>query len=71
MTGMEKRSDVIVGFDKMEDIKNILLGTSSLRRQAMLKWNFNVEVKDIRGNLETRLGKIGKGYDGIVLAQAG
>jgi porphobilinogen deaminase len=34
----------------------------------MLKWNFNVEVKDIRGNLETRLGKIGKGYDGIVLA---
>jgi len=32
MTGMEKRSDVIVGFDKMEDIKNILLGTSSLRR---------------------------------------
>ena len=71
MTGMEKRSDVIVGFDKMEDIKNILLGTSSLRRQAMLKWIFNVEVKDIRGNLETRLGKIGKGYDGIVLAQAG
>ncbi|MGB7416865.1 MAG: hydroxymethylbilane synthase [Thermosynechococcaceae cyanobacterium] len=50
-----------------------VIGTSSLRRLAQLRYHYpHLEFKDIRGNLNTRLGKLDAGeYDGIILAVAG
>jgi hydroxymethylbilane synthase len=49
------------------------VGTSSLRRQAQLRhYRGDLEMHDIRGNVETRLAKLDRGdYDAIVLAKAG
>ena len=63
--------DVIIG--KIFD--NFVLGTSSPRRAAQLSElysNHNVKIKEIRGNIDTRLEKLDNGeYDAIVLAEAG
>lgn len=50
-----------------------VLGTSSLRREAQLRACYpKLQVKPLRGNLDTRLGKLDRGdYDAIVLAAAG
>ncbi|MEC9094746.1 MAG: hydroxymethylbilane synthase [Planctomycetota bacterium] len=50
-----------------------LIGTGSLRRQAqLLHQRKDVRVKDIRGNVDTRLRKLDAGeYDALVLAKAG
>ncbi|HTL13779.1 MAG TPA: hydroxymethylbilane synthase [Thermomonas sp.] len=49
------------------------VGTSSLRRQAQLRaLRPDLELLDLRGNVNTRLGKLDAGdYDAIVLACAG
>ena len=49
------------------------VGTSSLRRQAQLRaLRPDLELRDLRGNVGTRLGKLDAGdYDAIVLACAG
>jgi hydroxymethylbilane synthase len=49
------------------------LGTSSLRRSAqILERHPDVEVRLLRGNVDTRLAKLDRGeYDAIVLAAAG
>lgn len=49
------------------------VGTSSLRRRSQLRrLRPDVEVTDLRGNLNTRLAKLDAGqYDAIVLAAAG
>ena len=49
------------------------VGTSSLRRRAQLRAHRpDLEVEDLRGNLNTRLAKLDDGgYDAIVLAAAG
>jgi hydroxymethylbilane synthase len=49
------------------------VGTSSLRRAAQLKAaRPDLEIADLRGNLDTRLRKLDEGrYDAIVLAAAG
>lgn len=49
------------------------VGTSSPRRAAQLRASVpGVEVREVRGNVDTRLGKLAAGeYDGIVLAVAG
>jgi hydroxymethylbilane synthase len=49
------------------------IGTSSLRRQCQLKSNRpDLEVADLRGNVNTRLRKLHDGeYDAIILACAG
>ncbi len=49
------------------------VGTGSLRRQAqLLHARQDIQVLDIRGNVETRLGKLEEGqYEAIVLAEAG
>ncbi len=49
------------------------VGTSSLRRVTQLKSAFpNLEFIELRGNVNTRLGKLDKGdYDAIILAAAG
>jgi hydroxymethylbilane synthase len=50
-----------------------IVGTSSLRREAQLRSRFPaLEVRPLRGNVETRLAKLDQGdYAGIVLAVAG
>jgi hydroxymethylbilane synthase len=49
------------------------VGTSSLRRRAQLQaLRADLDVRDLRGNLNTRLAKLDRGdYDAIVLAAAG
>ncbi|QBZ82075.1 Porphobilinogen deaminase [Hydrogenovibrio crunogenus] len=53
--------------------KGAVLGTSSLRRKAQLMAaRPDLVVKDLRGNVGTRLGKLDAGdYDAIVLATSG
>jgi hydroxymethylbilane synthase len=50
-----------------------VVGTSSLRRQAqLLAVRPDLEVKSIRGNVDTRIRKVRDGeYDAVVLAAAG
>lgn len=50
-----------------------VVGTSSLRRQAQLRWlRPDLKVIDLRGNVGTRLRKLDEGqYDAILLASAG
>ncbi len=50
-----------------------VIGTSSIRRKALLK-NLRPDliVRDLRGNVDTRLRKLEEGsYDAIILAEAG
>lgn len=53
--------------------KGAVVGTSSLRRQSQLKaLRPDLEIKTLRGNVGTRLGKLDAGdYDAIILACAG
>jgi len=50
-----------------------VVGTSSLRRQALIAARFpKLVIKPLRGNLDTRLGKLDRGeYAAIILAAAG
>ncbi len=50
-----------------------VIGTSSLRRKSQLtSLRPDLEIKDLRGNLDTRLRKLDDGeYDAIILAGAG
>ena len=63
--------DVLIG--KVFD--GFVLGTSSPRRKAQLEQLYehhSVQIKPIRGNIDTRLAKLDAGeYDAIVLAEAG
>jgi hydroxymethylbilane synthase len=50
-----------------------VVGTSSLRRKCQLMaWRGDLDIKDLRGNVGTRLNKLDDGeYDAIILAAAG
>jgi len=50
-----------------------VVGTSSFRRQCQLRQRRpDLQIKDLRGNVGTRLGKLDNGeYDAIILAAAG
>ena len=77
----------LLAFSKREDARDVLvlpegikeldkskpLGCSSLRRTIQLKNLYpDMEVKSIRGNLQTRLRKLDEGeYAGLILAAAG
>jgi len=60
-------------FNNIKEIKNGVVGSSSRRRDLQLKTlNRDVLVKNIRGNVDTRIQKLKDGlYDAIVLAAAG
>ena len=49
------------------------VGTSSLRRQAQIRHaRADLDIRDLRGNVDTRLRKVSSGeYDAILLAKAG
>lgn len=53
--------------------KGAIVGTSSLRRQCQIKaLRPDLEIRDLRGNVNTRLAKLDDGqYDAIILAAAG
>ncbi|WP_318785804.1 hydroxymethylbilane synthase [Methanimicrococcus hacksteinii] len=53
--------------------KNAVIGTSSMRRRAQLmRYRSDLEIAELRGNIDTRLRKLDEGqYDGIILAEAG
>lgn len=72
----EDPRDVFVGkeiFKKMDDLNNALVGTGSNRRICQGENYFsNIKFRPIRGNVETRIGKIEKeNLDGVILAKAG
>lgn len=53
--------------------ENCIVGTSSSRRKAqLLAFRNDIQIKDIRGNVPTRIDKLRNGeFDAILLAQAG
>ena len=63
--------------EKIEEFLNgkekIVVGTSSIRRKEFLKIMYpNIEIKLLRGNVDTRLNKLrNREYDAIILAEAG
>ncbi|MDB4947632.1 MAG: porphobilinogen deaminase [Gemmatimonadetes bacterium] len=78
VTEREDPRDVLIGRDGfrggLADLPaGARVGTSSLRRRAQLHAaRPDMEVLDLRGNLDTRLAKLDAGgYDAIVLAAAG
>ncbi len=61
-------------FDSIDELPaGSVVGTSSLRRQSqLLAARPDLQVKFLRGNVQTRLNKLDHGeYDGIILAAAG
>lgn len=61
-------------YDSLEALPaGAVVGTSSLRRESQLRERFpHLDVKPLRGNLDTRLGKLDRGeYAAIILAAAG
>ncbi|MDP9053108.1 MAG: hydroxymethylbilane synthase [Acidobacteriota bacterium] len=65
--------DAIIG-GKLRNLKpEAVVGTSSLRRIAQLKMlRRDLDIRPIRGNIDTRINKVERGeYDAIVLAAAG
>ena len=72
----ENEQDAFVSnnFNALGDLpEGAVVGTSSLRRQCQLKATRpDLQIKDLRGNVATRLGKLDQGdYDAIILAAAG
>ena len=72
----EAINDVLItrdGFDIDSIPSNSVIGSSSLRRAVQItRKRPDLNVKPIRGNIETRINKVVDGkFDGVVLAQAG
>ncbi len=76
-TEREKVNDVLVSTDSTIDLsdisKPIRVGTSSVRRRALLRhYHPHVEAVEMRGNLQTRIKKMKNGdCDALLLAYAG
>src|SRR6185295_1533780 len=53
--------------------RGAIVGTSSQRRLAQLRcWRDDLIIKDLRGNVDTRIRKLDEGqYDAVILASAG
>ncbi|OCG22952.1 MULTISPECIES: hydroxymethylbilane synthase [unclassified Gilliamella] len=74
-----KRDDVRDAFISntylsLDELPNgAVIGTSSLRRQCQLREKYpHLQIKDLRGNVGTRLAKLdNKEYDAIILAAVG
>lgn len=72
----EDPRDVLIGPRGMrvDDLPaGATVGTSSLRRKALLAhWRSDLEIRDLRGNVPTRIQKYLNGeYDALILAAAG
>lgn len=76
ITQRQNQSDVFLShtFESLEDLpKGAVVGTTSLRRRMqLLQKRPDLEVRDLRGNVNTRLRKLKEGqYDAIILAWIG
>ena len=61
-------------YENLDDLpEGAIVGTSSLRRESQIRAHYpKLEVQPLRGNLDTRLGKLDAGnYDAIILAASG
>jgi hydroxymethylbilane synthase len=76
----EDPADLLLVAKGSVDTKNVwdlkddaIVGTSSARRKSqVLRFRDDVEIKDLRGNVPTRIQKLREGqYDAILLAKAG
>jgi hydroxymethylbilane synthase len=66
--------DVLVGAESLEALPaGARIGTASIRRRSqLLALREDIEIVELRGNVDTRLRKLEEGgYDAIVLAAAG
>ena len=77
IVGVPERADArdaLCGADAIGDLaEGAVIGTASLRRRAaLLALRPDLEVRDLRGNVDTRLRRLADGeFAAIVLAQAG
>ncbi|MBF0276906.1 MAG: hydroxymethylbilane synthase [SAR324 cluster bacterium] len=76
ITARERPHDALIAprAQSLDDLpKNAVVGTSSLRRASQLKaYRADLEIKSIRGNVDTRLKKVESGeFDASILAVAG
>jgi hydroxymethylbilane synthase len=77
ITEREDVRDALLANEKIDSLSQLrqgaIVGTSSLRRQAQLHaLRPDLELRDLRGNVDTRIKKLHDGnYDAIVLAAAG
>jgi hydroxymethylbilane synthase len=77
IVGVPERADprdALCGAASLEELAaGSAVGTSSLRRRAqLLALRPDLEVRELRGNVDTRLGRLGDGdYDALILAAAG
>ena len=72
----ENPSDAFISnkYASLDDLpQDAVVGTSSLRRQSLIKHTRpDLVIESLRGNLQTRLKKLDSGiYDAIILASAG
>lgn len=76
ITKREEQNDVFLShnYKSLDELpKGAVVGTTSLRRRMqLLQVRPDLEVKDLRGNVNTRLKKLSQGqYDAIILAWIG
>ncbi len=79
LVAITKREDprdafLSVKYNSIDELpKGAVVGTSSLRRKVQLKIHRpDLTIKDLRGNVDTRIRKLEEGqYDAIILAYAG
>lgn len=76
VTKRQDQSDVFLShkYESLEDLpQGAVVGTTSLRRRMqLLQQRPDLKVKDLRGNVNTRLRKLAEGqYDAIILAYIG
>jgi hydroxymethylbilane synthase len=77
IVGVPERADArdaLCGAASLDDLaEGAVLGTGSLRRRAaLLALRPDLDVRDLRGNVDTRLRRLADGdFDAIVLARAG
>jgi hydroxymethylbilane synthase len=77
IVGVPERADprdALCGATSLDELpEGSAVGTSSLRRRAqLLALRPDLEVRELRGNVDTRLGRLAEGdYEALVLAAAG
>ena len=70
----ESPNEVLISPYKWEELpEGASIGTSSLRREAFCNYHRkNLNIKPIRGNIDTRVNKVMSGeYDATIMAEAG
>jgi len=74
LPGRADPRDAICGAESLDGLREgAVVGTASLRRRALLlSVRPDLDVRELRGNVDTRLRRLAAGdFDAIVLAQAG